>query len=202
MFPHCNYAVRYPEEGASGTPPPTGCARCRFQRSREVQFITPVTFCAASPVSLLPVRGGVLDAPRLRDCRGAVDADVWRGRFYSRFPRRARLRLLPNASNPAGTARAPLVRASEVVHHPRPGGRGSPPLRWGGWVDWQRYYVAPTLHQPLSHGAKRRDSSPFRGAEGWVRARRLAGQPTPGGRGGPPLRRAKGPVRGPVLFSK
>ena len=28
--------VRHPEEGASGTPPPTGCARCRFQRSREV----------------------------------------------------------------------------------------------------------------------------------------------------------------------
>ena len=35
-FPHRNYAVRHPTEGASGTPPPTGCARCRFQRSREV----------------------------------------------------------------------------------------------------------------------------------------------------------------------
>ena len=29
------HVVRYPTEGASGTPPPTGCARCRFQRSRE-----------------------------------------------------------------------------------------------------------------------------------------------------------------------
>ena len=33
-------------------------------------------------------------------------------------------------------------------------------------VDGRRYYAAPTLHQPLSHAAKRRDSSPFRGAEG------------------------------------
>ena len=26
--------------------------------------------------------------------------------------------------------------------------------------------ISPSLHQPLSHGASRRDSSPFRGAEG------------------------------------
>ena len=25
-FPQCNYVVHYPTEGASGTPPPTGCA--------------------------------------------------------------------------------------------------------------------------------------------------------------------------------
>ena len=37
-------------------------------------------------------------------------------------------------------------------------------------VDGQRYCTPPTLHQPLSHGAKRRDSSPFRGAEGWEEA--------------------------------
>ena len=35
------------------------------------------------------------------------------------------------------------------------------------WVDGRRGCAAPTLHQPLSHGATRRDSSPFRGAEGW-----------------------------------
>ena len=35
------------------------------------------------------------------------------------------------------------------------------------WVDGRRGCAAPTLHQPLSHGAKRRDSSPSRGAEGW-----------------------------------
>ena len=38
---------------------------------------------------------------------------------------------------------------------------------WVALVDGRRYCIAPTLHQPLSHGAKRRDSSPFRGAKGW-----------------------------------
>ena len=41
------------------------------------------------------------------------------------------------------------------------------PLARPAQVDRQLYYAAPTLHQPLSHGAERRDSSPFRGAEGW-----------------------------------
>ena len=36
----------------------------------------------------------------------------------------------------------------------------------GALVAGRRYCAAPRLHQPLSHGAKRRDSSPFRGAEG------------------------------------
>ena len=65
-----------------------------------------------------------------------------------------------------------LYGRTDVFRRPTPGGRGSPPLRWGGWVDWQRDCAAPTLHQPLSHGAKRRDSSPFRGAKGWARANR------------------------------
>ena len=60
-----------------------------------------------------------------------------------------------------------FIRASEVVRRPRPGGRGSPPLRWVAWVDRQRWFAPPTLHQPLSRGATRRDSSPSRGAEGW-----------------------------------
>ena len=60
---------------------------------------------------------------------------------------------------------------TDAVRHPTPGGRGSPPIRGVvARVDWQRYYAAPTSHQPLSHGAKRRDSSPFRGAEGWAEA--------------------------------
>ena len=47
-----------------------------FQRSREVQFITPVTFHAATSVALLYVGCTVLGAPRSRDCRGRLDADV------------------------------------------------------------------------------------------------------------------------------
>ena len=35
-FPHCNYVIRSPKEGASGTPPPTVVAKGMFQRSRKV----------------------------------------------------------------------------------------------------------------------------------------------------------------------
>ena len=84
------------------------------------------------------------------------------------------------------TARTVTSTAQRIIsrgHRPRTIGTGAPPLSfyqrragvearpYGVWVarvDWQRYYAAPTLHQPLSHGALRRDSSPFRGAEGWV----------------------------------
>ena len=58
-----------------------------FQRSREVQFITPVTLYAARPVSLLPVRGGVLDAPRSCDRRAALDASFRRDRQHPRLIR-------------------------------------------------------------------------------------------------------------------
>ena len=62
-----------------------------------------------------------------------------------------------------------LYGRTDVFRPPTPGGRGSPPLRWVvAWVDELRCFAAPTLHQPLSHGAKRRDSSPFRGAKGWA----------------------------------
>ena len=81
------HVVRYPTEGASRTPPPTGCARFRFQRSREVQFTALVTMYAASPVSLSPVGCTVLGAPRSRDCRAALDAVVRPDRFCPYFPR-------------------------------------------------------------------------------------------------------------------
>ena len=89
-FPNSNYAVCHPAQGASRTPPPTGCARFRFQRSREVQFTALVTIYAASPVSLSPVGCTVLGAPRSRDCRATFDAAVRLDRFCPRFPRRAR----------------------------------------------------------------------------------------------------------------
>ena len=43
-----------------------------------------------------------------------------------------------------------------------------PPRTLPASLDGQRYYAAPTLHQPLSHGPVGRDSSPFMGAEGWA----------------------------------
>ena len=69
---------------------------------------THVTSYAATFVSLSPVRGGVLDAPRLRDCRGWLGAPVRRDRWHPCFPRCARLCPPPSTFNPAGTARAPL----------------------------------------------------------------------------------------------
>ena len=62
-----------------------------FQRSREVQFITPVALYAASPVSLSPVGCTVLGAPWSRDRRAALDAPARRDQPRSRRPRCARL---------------------------------------------------------------------------------------------------------------
>ena len=87
---------------------------------------------ADTSVSLPPVRGGVLDAPWSRDCRGGVVADGRRGRLHPRHPRRARWRPPPNVCDFAGTARAPLARrvgpTSSVIR--RKGRRGRRPLRW------------------------------------------------------------------------
>ncbi len=116
-----------------------------------------------SSVRLAPtVRGGVLDAPRLRDRRAALDAAARRGRLRTRLPRRARLCPPPNAYNSAGTARAPFHTGAPTfsVHRRRAGVEARP------YDGWRGIRISPTLHQPLSHGAKRRDSSPFRGAEG------------------------------------
>ena len=85
------HVVGHPTEGASRTPPPTGCASCRFQRSREVLFITPVTLYTATSVSLPPVGCTVLGAPWPRDCRVSLAAVVWLDRLHPRHPRRTRL---------------------------------------------------------------------------------------------------------------
>ena len=89
------------------------CDRVRFCGAVRCSLPAPVTFHAATFVSLLPVRGGVLDAPRSDYCRGGLGAAVRRGRLHPRHLRRARLRLPPHVSNPAGTARAPFVRREE-----------------------------------------------------------------------------------------
>ena len=116
-----------------------------------------------SSVRLAPtVRGGVLDAPRLRDRRAALDAAARRGRLRTRLPRRARLCPPPNAYNSAGTARAPFHTGVRSCPLTKAGRAWKPaPTACG-----ESIRSSPTLHQPLSHGAKRRDSSPFRGAEG------------------------------------
>ena len=118
------HVIRHPTEGASGTPPPTVVARCRFQRSREVQFITPVALYAARPVSHTPVRGGVPDAPRSCDRRAALGADVWLDRQHPRFPRCAILAsTTPRMRSRGHSPRTIFYGSTNVTRQPTPGGR-------------------------------------------------------------------------------
>ena len=91
-----------------------------------------VSHDADTYVSHPPVRGGVLDAPPLRDCRGGVVADGRRDQLHPCLPQRTRLRPSPHVLYPAGTARAPLARragpTSSVIR--RKGRRGRRLLRW------------------------------------------------------------------------
>ena len=137
-----------------------------------VRLYASVYHDADTAVFVPPVRGGVPAAPRSRDHRAALDADVRPDQPQPRRPRCARLSSTAQLMRFRGRSpRTISYGRTDVVLHPRPGRRGSPPLRCEvALVDGQRYCAAPTLHQPLSHGASRRDSSPFRGAEGWVGA--------------------------------
>ena len=119
-------------------------------------------------VSLMPVRGGVLDAPRSCDSRAALDAFVWRGRPHPRHPRCARHRPQPNVCNPAGAARAPFHTGEpKLSANPRRAGVEARPYDGLGRFTGNVFASHPRRPQPLSHGPSRRDSSPFRGAEGW-----------------------------------
>ena len=99
-FPRCA-RLRSP----SSVCDPAGTARAPFVGREITQSVViyPATF-----VSQSPVRGGVLDAPRSRDRRGRLAADVERDRWHPCFPRHARLRSPSSVCNPAGTARAPF----------------------------------------------------------------------------------------------
>ena len=156
----------------------------------------PVTFHAETFVSLVAVRGGVLDAPRSRDCRGWLGADVERDQPPPRHSRCARLRPPPNASNPAGTAHAPFYtgeptfpiiprregvealpyeivgtfrRETAVVRRPKAGRRGRRPLR------------AVCLLQVAAFDVRAQPARLWYGRTEAVR------HPRPGGRGSPPL---------------
>ena len=87
---------------------------------------------AATYVSLSPVRGGVLDAPRSRDCRGGLDALVRRDRQHPRHPRRARLPPPPTYHIPRIPARAPFCPGAPALSvNPRRAGAEGKPLRRG-----------------------------------------------------------------------
>ena len=96
-------------------------------------------------VSLTPVRGGVLDAPRSDYYRGGFVAPVRRGRFYPRFPRCTRICLPPSVCDFAGTARAPFFTGEPTSSvHPRRAGVEARP--YGGLLRGLTDYVG-TPHQ-------------------------------------------------------
>ena len=159
-------------------------------------------------VSLLPVRGGVLDAPRSCDRRGGVGADGRRDRWHPRYPRHTRLRSPLHVSYPAGTARAPLARragsTSSVIR--RKGRRGRRPLRVvragrcqhktavarppgcvrrNRWA-WPIAPAFPTVRTVTSASTRirSRGHSPRTILYGRTH---VIHRPTPGGRGSPPL---------------
>ena len=67
----------------------------------------------------------------------------------------------PSVSNPAGTARAPFLRAHPRYPSSHAGRAWKPSPTVAGKVSASH----PRRPQPLSHGPLGRDSSPFRGAE-------------------------------------
>ena len=133
-----------------------------FQHSREVQFDG--TRC----VPCRNVRFAV--ARRVHRPRCTVVARLpgqrWRG-----WPACPTAPTLPTVRPPrVYHPTYPIPRAqpahhfygrTHVIRPPTPGGRGSPPLRCVGKASASH----PRRPQPLSHGAKRRDSSPCRGAD-------------------------------------
>ena len=136
-------------------------------------------------------------------------AVVWPDRPHPRLPRCDDLASATQRIISRGrSSRTIWYGRTDVVRRPRPGGRGSPPLRcvgrWAGNVVGDAptpvstpqsrreaprqlplpgsrgsrcgvptLSVIPRRPQPLSRGAKRRDSSPFRGAEGGCGAERM-----------------------------
>ena len=108
-----------------------------------------------------------------RGCRRSRRTSATQGRARRRGGAQNRRRLSTDGGAP-GTVRPTtcgecfrIANTSSVIR--RKGRRGRRPLRWiVAWDDGLRYCAAPTLPQPLSHGPTGRDSSPFRGAEGWV----------------------------------
>ena len=92
----------------------------------------------------MPVRGGVLDAPRSRDRRASLGAAARLDRLHPRRHGVPTSRPPPSECNPAGTARAPFYGRTNVIRSPTPGGRGSPPLRCGG-CGWPACTTAPAL---------------------------------------------------------
>ena len=131
----------------------------------------------------MPVRGGVLDAPRSCDSRAALDAFVWRGRPHPRHPRCARHRPQPNVCNPAGAARAPFHTGEpKLSANPRRAGVEARPYDGLGRFTGNVFASHPRRRNP-SVTALRAATAPLSGEpRGGVRFKHLVRSPTPDGR--------------------
>ena len=117
---------------------------------------------AVTFVPLTPVRGGVLDAPRSRDCRGGLNATVRLDRFCPHFPRCARFCSLLNGCNFAGTARAPFRTGAPTLSFiPGRAGVEARPYGVSGKVS------ACKRRRPVSGGRGVEDAAPY-GVCVWV----------------------------------
>ena len=181
---------------------PTGRASSPFRGADGWAYIlalcASVSHDADTVVFLPPVRGGVLDAPRLRDRRAALDASVRHDRQHPRHLRCVRLCPQPHLSNFAGTARAPFLA----------GVRSCPSTEAG-----RAWKPAPTGDLYISRcGIRRRGTAraPFcAGVRSCPSSQRRAGvEARPYGVVGRCARESggvttqKGPVLGPVLFMR
>ena len=147
----------------------------------------------------------VLGALRLRDCRGNVGADGRRDRLHPCFLRCARQLPPSNACNIAGTARAPFVRREgnrthchmrrSVCFAPTVGctvlGAPWPRDRRGGLgapVRRDRQHPRHPRRARLASTAQRIQSRGHSPRTIFYGRTKVVRQPTPGGRGSPPLR--------------
>ena len=156
-----------------------------------------------------PVRGGVPDAPRLRDRRAALDASVRHDRQHPRHLRCVRLCPQPHLSNFAGTARAPFLAGEPAssVDRGRAGVGDAAPY---GVCVWVGVSIMPLLAAIRGRVRRTRSAWPISPTFDTVRPSLFSAQrmrfrghsprtilcgranvvrrPRPGGRGSPPLR--------------
>ena len=112
----------------------------------------PVTFHASTFVSQSPVGGGVLDAPRSRDRRGALDAHVQRAQPHPCLPRCASLASTTQRMQSRGhSPRTFFTGAPTLPVHPRREGVEALPYGvWGRYPRLTRAALNPSLTPPAT----------------------------------------------------
>ena len=157
---------------------PAGTARAPLGGVREcTRYPTCRSVCLAPTVG-----GGVLDAPRSRDRRGALDAHVQRAQPHPCLPRCASLASTTQRMLSRGHSPRTFLRAHPRYPSSHAGRAWKPAPTVGGEVDGQRGCDAPTSAPTPQSRRKAPRQLPFQGSRGWVRRTHVIRPPTPGGR--------------------